>query len=74
MNNQGQGTVREEASQNRLLTGMFNDRESTDRAYSSARERGYNDDEINLMMSDQTRDTWFKDDDDTELGSKPAHR
>lgn len=70
MNNQGQGTVREEASQNRILTGLFNDRESTDRAYQSARERGYNDDEINLLMSDKTRDTWFNDDDDTELGSK----
>jgi uncharacterized protein YjbJ (UPF0337 family) len=57
-------------AQNRMLTGLFNDRESTDRAYQSARSRGYNDDEINLMMTDKTRDTWFDDDDDTELGSK----
>lgn len=56
-----------------MLTGLFSDRESTDRAYSSLRDRGYTDEEINLMMSDQTRDTWFKDDDaaaETELGSK----
>lgn len=109
MNNEGQGTVREEASalgdrvsgnvkdaygsvtgdrateregeiqaahgaarqeQNRMLTGLFSDRESTDRAYNSLRQRGYTDDDINLMMSDQTRDSWFTDDDNTELGSK----
>src|SRR5215210_384472 len=63
-----QGEQRQE--QNRMLTGLFNDRESTDRAYQSARSRGYNDDEINLMMTDQTRDTWFDDDDDSELGNK----
>lgn len=64
------GEARQE--QNRMLTGLFNDRESTDRAYTSLRERGYTDDDINVMMSDQTRDTWFADDDDadTELGSK----
>lgn len=65
-----QGETRQE--QNRMLTGLFNDRESTDRAYSSLRSRGYTDDDINLMMSDNTRDTWFNDNDaaDTELGSK----
>ena len=65
------GTARE--GQNRMLTGLFNDRESTDRAYSSLRDRGYTDEEINLMMTDKTRDTWFDGDDnaaDTELGSK----
>lgn len=64
------GEYRQE--ENRMLTGLFNDRESTDRAYNSLRERGYTDEDINLMMSDQTRDTWFSDNDDadTELGSK----
>lgn len=64
------GTARE--GQNRMLTGLFNDRESTDRAYSTLRDRGYTDEDINLMMSDKTRDTWFDDDAaaDTELGSK----
>jgi uncharacterized protein YjbJ (UPF0337 family) len=57
-------------SQNRMLTGLFRDRESTERAYNGLRERGYNDDDINLMMSDQTRDSWFSDDDDSELGTK----
>jgi len=63
-----QGEQRQE--QNRMLTGLFNDRESTDRAYQSARSRGYTDEEINLMMTDKTRDSWFDGNDDTELGSK----
>ncbi len=63
------GAVRQ--SQNQMLTGMFNDRESAEKAYSSVRSRGYTDDDVNLMMSDQTRDSWFSDSDgDTELGSK----
>lgn len=109
MNNQGKGTVREEASalgeriegnvkdaygsvtgntaveregemqanqgavrqsQNQMLTGLFRDRDSADRAYKSVRDRGYTDDDVNLLMSDQTRDTWFDGDDSTELGSK----
>jgi uncharacterized protein YjbJ (UPF0337 family) len=53
-----------------MLTGMFRDRESTERAYSSLRSRGYSDDDVNLMMSDQTRDSWFSGDDDSALGSK----
>lgn len=53
-----------------MLTGMFRDRESADRAYKSALDRGYTKDDVNVMMSDQTRDSWFSDDDDTELGSK----
>ena len=59
-------------SQNQVLTGMFNDRDSAERAYSSVKSRGYTDDDVNVLMSDKTRDTWFSDDDDndTELGSK----
>jgi hypothetical protein len=53
-----------------MLTGMFRDRDSADRAYNSAISRGYTKDEVNLMMSDQTRDSWFTGDDDSALGSK----
>ncbi|MCU1290583.1 MAG: hypothetical protein JWN60_2812 [Acidobacteria bacterium] len=63
-----QGAARQ--SQNQILTGMFRDRESTEKAYNSLRSRGYNDDDVNLMMSDQTRDSWFSDNDDSALGSK----
>jgi uncharacterized protein YjbJ (UPF0337 family) len=59
-------------SQNQMLTGLFNDRDSAERAYSSLRSRGYTDDDVNVMMSDQTRNSWFSDDDGptSELGSK----
>ena len=57
-------------SSNRVLTGMFRDRDSADKAYNSALSRGYSKDDVNLMMSDQTRDSWFAGDDDSALGSK----
>ncbi len=53
-----------------MLTGMFRDRESAEKAYNSALSRGYTKDDLNVMMSDQTRDSWFSDSDDTGLGSK----
>ena len=46
-----------------VLTGMFRDRESTEGAYQSLRDRGYTDDEINVMMSDETRDKYYSDGD-----------
>jgi hypothetical protein len=55
-----------------MLTGLFNDRESAEKAYGSVRDRGYTDDDVNLLMTDKTRNTWFGDktDVDTDLGSK----
>ncbi len=55
-----------------MLTGMFKDRESAENAYNSVTSRGYNRDDVNVLMSDQTRDSWFSDSDaaDSELGSK----
>lgn len=54
------------------MTGMFRDRDRAERAYSSLRARGYSDDEINVMMSDKTRDSWFGRDNpgESELGNK----
>ncbi|MBW8332925.1 MAG: hypothetical protein K0M40_12955 [Prolixibacteraceae bacterium] len=58
---------------NRMLTGMFEDRESTENAYNSLHERGYTDDEINLIMSDETRNKHFSGDvKETEIGTKAA--
>jgi hypothetical protein len=56
----------------RMMTGMFRDRDRAERAYSSLRARGYSDDEINVMMSDKTRDSWYGGDKrpDSELGNK----
>lgn len=61
-------------SQKRLLTGMFRDRESTENAYRTLHERGYSKDDINLVMSDETRKTHFNDKGtkQTEIGTKAA--
>ena len=69
MNNQGQSRGYEETG---ILSGMFTDKDSSERAYRSLRDRGYSDDDINVMMSDETRDKYWGDDNDTdsELGTK----
>ncbi|HUQ34569.1 MAG TPA: hypothetical protein VM095_20780 [Pyrinomonadaceae bacterium] len=57
----------------RLVTGMFKDRESAERAYGSLATRGYSNDDVNLLMSDETRKKHFADDGrETELGTKAA--
>ena len=55
-----------------MLTGIFTDKDSTEGAYRSLRERGYSDDDINVIMSDQTRDKYYANDPDSALGSKAA--
>jgi len=55
---------------NKMVTGMFRTREDAERAYGSITNRGYAKDDVNLLMSDKTRDTHFADGADTELGSK----
>ena len=56
--------------ENRMMTGLFRDRESAERAYGSLSERGYGKDDVNLIMSDDTRKKYFSDDEDTEFGTK----
>ena len=57
----------------RVLTGMFRDRKSTENAYNSMNERGYTEDEINLVMSKETHEKYFSEDkEETELGNKAA--
>ena len=54
-----------------LVTGMFNDRESADRAYSTLQSRGYSNNDIHLIMSDDTRKKHFAGESvKTELGTK----
>jgi len=60
-------------SRPRMVTGMFRDRDSAERAYQAVSRRGYNKDEVNLMMSDDARKRYFVDRDkgrDTDLGDK----
>jgi len=54
-----------------MVTGLFPDRESAERAYGSVTNRGYTQDDVNLVMSEETRNKHFKvDNRETELGSK----
>lgn len=55
--------------ESRMMTGLFRDRESAEGAYRSLSSRGYGKDDVNLMMSDDTRKKYFSDD-DSELGTK----
>ncbi len=60
-----------ETNDRRLVTGMFQDRDSAERAYNSLHSRGYTQDEIHLMMSDKARETHFTTTTvETELGNK----
>jgi hypothetical protein len=60
----------------RIITGMFKDRASAERAYNNMYERGYRDDDINIMMSDDTRKRYFQRDknstkqEETNFGNK----
>jgi hypothetical protein len=54
-----------------MMTAMFRDRDSAERAFEELRARGYEKDDINVVMSDEGRKRHFNDDDDdTELGNK----
>ncbi|QMU31573.1 hypothetical protein HUW48_15065 [Adhaeribacter radiodurans] len=53
------------------MTGMFRDRDSAERAYSTLQSRGYSKDDVNLVMSDETRKRHFGDHTpDSDLGDK----
>ncbi|MFN0278949.1 MAG: hypothetical protein ACKVRN_10135 [Pyrinomonadaceae bacterium] len=67
MTTQGTGTEK-----SRIMTGLFTDKESSEGAYKSLRDRGYADDDINVVMSDETRNKYYANDADSELGSKAA--
>ena len=56
-----------------MVTGLFYDRDSAERAYRSIIGRGYDKDEISLAMADETRKVLFPEDGlVTELGEKAA--
>ena len=58
---------------NDYVSRVFRTREEADREFDHLRERGYTDEEINVMMSDDTRNRYFtKSDVDTDLGDKVA--
>ena len=58
-----------------MLTGLFRDRDSAERAYQSISDRGYSRDDVNVVMSDETRKRHFSgsaEGRETELGTKAA--
>ena len=50
-----ENTHNPDGTRRQILTGMFADRDSTERAYNTLTERGYDRDDINLIMSVDTR-------------------
>lgn len=57
----------------RLVTGVFPDRTTAEQAYASVTQDGYTKDDVDVMMSDETRKKYFHDDaPDSELGTKAA--
>ena len=65
------GTGASAGSRGRMVTGLFRDRESAERAYGSLERRGYSKDDVSLMMSDETRKRHFGEGTaDTDLGDK----
>jgi hypothetical protein len=59
-------------AESQMVTGLFRDRDSAERAYQSITERGYDRDDVNVVMSDETRKRHFTGGEQTELGSKAA--
>ncbi|MCU7373767.1 hypothetical protein PEC18_23795 [Paucibacter sp. O1-1] len=62
-----------DSTDGRLVTGLFPDRASAEAAYGTVNDRGYSRDDVNLVMSDETRTRHFVGDGvETELGNKAA--
>lgn len=57
-----------------LVTGLFSDRASAERAYDSVILRGYRSDDVDVIMSDQTRRQQFGHGSTTESGTKAPQR
>jgi hypothetical protein len=57
-----------------IMTGMFRDRDSAERAYGTLTGRGYGRDDVSLLMSEETRRRHFADTDaeHTDLGTRAA--
>jgi hypothetical protein len=55
----GAKNMNESTGQSRMVTGLFNDRDSAERAYQSLISRGYSHEEANVIMSDETRTRFY---------------
>ena len=59
-----------DVDQDSIVTGMFNDPESAEKAYKTLHERGYKTEDINVVMSDETKKKHFEQKGPTEIGTK----
>ena len=69
----GAAASRARTAGGRSVHGLFRDRESAEGAYRSLTERGYTKDDVNVLMTDETRKRHFADGDTSdvaEAGSK----
>ena len=48
-------------TEKRMVTGLFRDRDSAEQAYRSVADRGYTSNDVNLVMSDETRKRHFSE-------------
>ncbi len=57
-----------------IVTGLFKDKDSAERAYREAAQSGYTSEEINVVMSEDTRERYYGKHAtlETEVGSKAA--
>jgi hypothetical protein len=57
-----------------MMTGLFRDRDSAERAWDALASRGYGRDDVSLLMSDETRKRHFSNADPrrTDLGTRAA--
>ncbi len=51
--------MNETTRRSRMVTGLFDDRDSAERAYQSLTARGYSKDDVNVIMSDETRSKYY---------------
>ena len=62
----------------RMLTALFTDRDSAEKAYNNLQGNGYTDKDVNLLMTDETRDTHFAEEhrthEETDLGNKAMEK
>ncbi len=52
-------TRRPESTRRNIVSAIFHDASDAEDAYAEAREMGYGDDEINVLMSEQAREEYF---------------
>ena len=70
-----QTTTLPNSTQRLMVTGLFPDRQSAEAAFEAAHARGYGRDDVNLVMSEATRNMHFVGTTagrETELGNKAA--